>query len=78
MYSTTLPPGRFRRKAAKNIKVGDLVDVTYQEGFIPANFSPVEKIIHHRDGMISIIVAKREHWGGVEQQALCPHDQSAT
>lgn len=57
-----LPPGRFGLRAAKNIKVGDWVDLSFQYGFIEYCYSKVIKITNHRDGTITIVVDKREGW----------------
>ena len=57
-----LPPGRMRWRAAKNIVVGDLVDIYHQYGYIPTLYSAVQKITHHRHGGMSITVEQAHHW----------------
>lgn len=51
---------RFHKRAAKNIKLGDLVDIMSQYGWGEPVAAPVEKITHRRDGYIVIRVAKKD------------------
>lgn len=56
-----LPDGHMRRRRAANLKVGDLFDLGYGNGF----FLPIEKITRKRSGYLQITLAKpnwKAHW----------------